>query len=182
MESPSYTHAVVRSKEDRIFKFPLQDVSYAILQIKEMVGSEENLTLLLWVIGYLKAPKKNYFEDPRKSVFKETLMDNRILFLKNGQYVLDDVFAIILKQVEEQNNLFFRGFRLLQKAKTGKVSLDGDESSSDEFEELAATICLELDFWNSETGKYSNPDALPEKYLKVKLPKSVYSYLKGLEW
>lgn len=183
MEKPSYTHAVVQTKDEKVLKIPLQEVSFALLQIKEMVESEENLTLLLWIIGYFKSPKKSYFSDPSKSVFRETLMDNRILFLRNNQFVLDEVFAQILWKIEQQNNLFFRGFKLLQKSKSAqKTSLEGEEISSTELEELAATINLEIDFWNSETGRYSNPDVLPESYVKVKLPRKVYNYLKTLEW
>jgi len=180
-----YTHAVFISDTGKgIIKHSLHDVSFAILQLKELVGSEDTLVGLLWLLEYLKKPAPGFFKNPLRTPLKEALIEYSIILPKNDDYVIEKVFRRVLLLAESQNNLYERGFKAIQNVDS-KVPLLEDESSSSEsnrFEELANSITIELDFWDQDSGRFSNPDAIPERELRIKLGKSTQDFLRTLEW
>lgn len=96
----------------------------------------------------------------------------------------------MLKAIEEQNNLYIRAFKLVQNlpSKTSSLKLNEDDDSPSEvlstnrFESFADSLQLELDFWDQDSGRYSNPDKIPDSVLKIKVGKSTYQFLKSLDW
>lgn len=181
-----YTHAVFFSDTGKgIVKHSLHDVSFAILQLKELVGSEETLVGLLWLLEYLKKPAPGFFKNPLRTSLKEALVEYSILLPKNDDYFIEKVFRRVLLLAETQNNLYERGFKAVQNVNSTIFQLLEDENSSSEsnrFEELANSITIELDFWDQDSGRYSNPDAIPERELRIKLGKSTQDFLRTLEW
>jgi len=186
----SYTHAVFPKGRDSIVRYTLHNVSFAVLQIKELCGDEENLTGLLWVLEYLKHPQKGFFKNPSRAILKDSLVEYQVLVKKGEDYIVDEVFAQVLKAIEEQNNLYIRAFKLVQNlpSKTSSLKLNEDDDSPSEvlstnrFESFADSLQLELDFWDQDSGRYSNPDKIPDSVLKIKVGKSTYQFLKSLDW
>ena len=188
----SYTHAVFPKGENSIVRYSLHNVSFAVLQIRELCRDEENLTGLLWILEYLKHPQKGFFKNPSREALKDALLEYQVLVKKGEDYVVDEIFAYVLKAFEEQNNLYFRAFKLMQNLPNKVIGLklneDGENLESEDsekpsrFESFADDLHLELDFWDQESGRYSNPDKIPDSVLKIKVGKLTYQFLKSLEW
>jgi hypothetical protein len=184
----SYTHAVfIKGKED-VVMHTLHEVSYALLQVKELCSSEEYVVGLLWVLEYLKKPSKGYFKNPARENLKESLLEFEVLKQSGSDFELDSVFSRVLKEVEKQNRLYIRAFRLIQnlpKDETPNFSDTEEEEFSpikDKFTLLSESLSLSLDFWDQETGAFSNPDKIPERILRIKIGKPTYQFLKSLKW
>jgi len=182
----SYTHAVFPKDKNSIAKHSLHDVSFAILQVKQLCSSEEHIVGLLWVLEFLKRPQKGFFNNPKREMLKEALVELQVLANKNGEYVLDPVLSDVLRMCEVQNQLSSKAFSLIQN--TGDFHLpkneDSDEESSseDKYEVFASTITISLEFWDQVSGRYSNPDNIPDSVLKIRVGKSTYEFLKTLKW
>ena len=182
----SYTHAVFPKGRDGIVRFTLHSVSFAVLQIKELCSDEGNLTGLLWVLEYLRKPQKGFFKNPKRDSLRDVLLDYQILTKKDDDYVVDPVFAHVIQAIDEQNNLYMRAFRLVQNLTSEESSSIADDDEKpvvvDRYESFADGLSLELDFWDQESNKYSNPDKVPDSVLKIKVGRSTYNFLRSLKW
>jgi len=186
----SYTHAVFPKDKNSIAKHSLHDVSFAILQVKQLCSSEEHIVGLLWVLEFLKRPQKGFFNNPKREMLKEALVELQVLANKNGEYVLDPVLVDVLRMCELQNQLSSKAFSLIQNTGEFHILKNDDPNeesedkslSEDKYEVFASTITLNLDFWDQESGKYSNPDKIPDSVLKIRVGKSTYEFLKTLKW
>jgi hypothetical protein len=185
MKEISYTHAVFRKGKYGLVKFALFNVSYAILQVRELCSTEENITSLLWILEFLRKPQKGYFlsEDPKIEAIRESLIEYKILIpTNNGDYTLESVFLVVLQAMSIQNNLAAKAIKVAANIKEPVTpTLDsieeGDESigKSDRFDRLAESLTLELDFWDESTNRYSNPNLIP----KVKGKSSAAGFADG---
>jgi hypothetical protein len=182
----SYTHAVFPKGKDGIVRFTLHSVSFAVLQIKELCSDEGNLTGLLWVIEYLRKPQKGFFINPKRESLRDSLVDYQVLIKKDNDYVLDPVVAHVIQALDEQNDLYMRAFKLIQNLNSNDYASfsedDEKPAPTDRFESFADSLSLELDFWDQDSNKYSNPDKVPDSVLKIKVGRSTYNFLKSLEW
>ena len=116
------------------------------------------------------------------------MVEYQVLTKKGDDWEVDEVFLRVLKEVDRQNDLYNRAFKLVQNFKPN--SLPGISESepevssliSNRFETFADSIALDLDFWDQASGKYSNPDKIPDSLLKVKVGRHTYEFLRSLKW
>lgn len=183
----SYTHAVFLKGKEEIVKYTLHEVSFALLQIRELSSSEDHVVGLLWVLEFIRKPRKGYFNNSKRETLRESLVEYQVLTKKGDDWEVDEVFLRVLKEVDRQNDLYNRAFKLVQNFKKNPspaLSESEPEVSliSNRYEIFADSISLDLDFWDQASGKYSNPDKIPDSLLKVKVGRHTYEFLRSLKW
>ena len=186
----SYTHAVFLKGREDIVKFTLHEVSFALLQVRELCAAEDRVVGLLWVLEYIRRPRKGYFNNPKRETLKDSLIEYQVLNKKGNDWEVEEVFLRVLKEVDRQNSLYSRAFKLVQNLKkresSALVVFSENDSEvpviDDRFDLFAESISLEVDFWDQASGKYSNPDKLPDSVLRVRVGRHTYDFLKTLKW
>jgi hypothetical protein len=195
----SYTHVVFLRGGKKILKTPLAEVGIALYQIKDLLTDQEGALILLWVLEFLRMPlsKRNrkkvqvdYFYDYKRRSLFDILRENSLLLGDTGKgFRLEKVFELTLTAVQSQTNLYYNLFQALSKNTeliVEEVSNEDETTNSVVFntlEMLANGIEISFDYYNEQTGQYSNIDHVPEKDLILFLGgEGNYQYLKGLIW
>jgi hypothetical protein len=175
-------------------KAPKSFVAFCVTQIKQMSGAQDGLVVLMYLIELSRDHKNT----PLGRNQMRQLLNMGIIEKEGTSFVLNAVFKQVLIEADRQNTMYETIYnRLVYDKDPEKVTDDAntpDDNDADEkdspFDEqpmqifyigmkpLFEKLVIQFEYYNSQTGQYSNIDYKPDE--EFELPNTVRSYLQSL--